>query len=78
VGGHLHAAPRLFRDELNRIKRRLKTNPRAGSLYEEIPGIRRMLLSRSAHHVYDSIDEEKKLVEVRAVWHRARGAGPSV
>jgi hypothetical protein len=38
--------------------------------------VRRFLLPRSRYHLYYSIDGE--LVKVRAVWHTARGKGPSL
>ena len=73
------AAPELFQSELRRALERLATMPRSGTLYPNpaVSGVRRLLLCRSGYHVYYTADSETRLVVVRAVWHVARGRGPT-
>jgi plasmid stabilization system protein ParE len=74
------AAPELFAHELANALERLTARPRSGVLYTKRrgPTIRRLLLPKTHHHVYFSYDEAADLVEVRAVWHAARGSGPTL
>ncbi len=74
------AAPELFAHELANALETLTARPRSGVVYTKRRGatIRRLLLPRTHYHVYFSYEEEADLVEVRAVWHAARGAGPTL
>ena len=38
--------------------------------------MRRLLLPRTGHHIYFTIDEPASLVRVHAIWHASRGHGP--
>ncbi|MGE3172229.1 MAG: type II toxin-antitoxin system RelE/ParE family toxin [Planctomycetota bacterium] len=74
------AAPTLFLDELEHAIDRLSTMPGSGAPFrsQSVPGVRRVLLPGSRYHVYYSIDEGAHEVLVRAIWHGARGHGPSL
>ena len=52
--------------------------PTLGVRYRQCGGvtIRRVLLDRARYHLYFSYDADADVVEVRAVWHTARGSGP--
>ena len=72
------AAPDLFIDELGAAIRKLGATPRIGSRYDA-PGLRemrRMLMPRTRHHVYYTVNEEARLVRIHAIWHAARGHEP--
>ena len=43
---------------------------------ERAPGLRRVLLRRTRYHVYYRARGE--VLEVLAVWHASRGAGPGL
>ncbi|WP_437653488.1 type II toxin-antitoxin system RelE/ParE family toxin [Sorangium sp. So ce1182] len=70
--------PGLFLDELRAAVGRLGDVPRGGAVYEvpQVPGLRRLLLPRTAHHVYYTLDDTASVVRIVAVWHTARGARP--
>jgi plasmid stabilization system protein ParE len=72
------SAPELFSRELAEALEALHHTPALGVRYLERGGVvlRRLLLPRTRYHVYFSYDAESELVEVRAVWHTARGSGP--
>jgi plasmid stabilization system protein ParE len=74
------AAPELFARELARALETLVEAPGSGVRYGERRGvaIRRLLLRKSSYHVYFSYDQVGDVVSVRAVWHAARGVGPSL
>ena len=71
-------APGLFRREVAVAIRQLARAPETGRLYDggEVPSMRRLLLPRTRHHIYFTIDESARLVRVHAVWHASRGGGP--
>jgi plasmid stabilization system protein ParE len=72
------AAPDLFRDELGAGVAALEVAPRIGSPYPPgaVTGLRRLLLPRSQHHVYYTVEEQAVCVRVHAVWHTSRAHGP--
>jgi plasmid stabilization system protein ParE len=74
------AAPEAFARELANALEALVTAPTSGVRYGERRGvtIRRLLLRKSSCHVYFSYDPEADVVAMRAVWHAARGAGPTL
>lgn len=74
------AAPRRFETELADTLMALVTMPTLGIHYAERRDIviRRVLLPRSRYHVYFSHDEQADIVEIRAIWHSARGRGPAL
>lgn len=72
------AASGLFSDELATALEELMLRPQSGNAYTKHRGvpIRRVLLSKTRYHVYFSYRADQHFVEVRAVWHFARGKGP--
>ena len=71
---HRPAAPSLFAEELEAALRTLSATPAAALRYSPKPGVRRLLLGRTRHHVY-VVERESKLLVV-AVWSAYRGRGP--
>jgi plasmid stabilization system protein ParE len=71
-------SPGLFRREVAVAIRQLSRAPETGRLYNggEVPSMRRLLLPRTRHYIYFTIDEPARLVRVHAVWHASRGTGP--
>jgi plasmid stabilization system protein ParE len=71
------AAADLFMNELEAALDSLARGVLLGVPYafRSFP-VRRLVLPRSAYHVYYSVDGD--LVKVRSVWHAARGAGPAL
>jgi plasmid stabilization system protein ParE len=74
------AAPMLFAEELADALESVTALPSQGTTYRELGGvpIRRLLLRRSRYHVFFSFDIHRDVVSLRAVWHAARGAGPTL
>lgn len=72
------STPGLFLNELRAAVGRLGDVPRAGAVYEapRVSGLRRLLLPRTAHHVYYTLDDTASVVRIVALWHTARGASP--
>lgn len=71
---HRPAAPSLFVEELEEALHRLAEAPASAVRYPPRPGVRRLLLPRTRHHLY--ILEEGTRVYVVAVWSAWRGRGP--
>ncbi|APR78142.1 Hypothetical protein A7982_03489 [Minicystis rosea] len=76
---HRETAPDLFVDELGAALRKLGIAPRIGARYEapRVREMRRVLLPRTRHHVYYTVDDETRIVRVHAIWHRSRGSRPA-
>jgi plasmid stabilization system protein ParE len=74
------AAATLFVDELGETCLMLASVPYLGQPFESgrLQGVRRVLLPRARYYVYYTVDEERQLVIVRAIWHAMRGHGPSL
>lgn len=72
------AAPNLFVDELGAAIRKLGIAPHAGARYgaEDLREMRRMLMMRTRHHVYYTVDDDEQLVRIHAIWHTSRRQGP--
>jgi toxin ParE1/3/4 len=73
------AAPELFVRELEQFIALIAASPTLGSPAEsedELPGVRRALMQRTRYYVYYRVQGET--LEVLAVWHSARGAGPTL
>jgi plasmid stabilization system protein ParE len=71
-------APELFSRELADALEAMLEMPSVGQPYRPVLGIavRRMLLTGCNYHVYFSYEETLDVVQIRAVWHAARGHGP--
>ncbi len=72
------AAPDLFMSELERMLAILVLMPSVGApaRSERIGGVRRARLRRTRYHIYYRVRGES--LEVLAVWHEAREAGPGL
>ena len=70
--------PTLFREELEHSLELLAIAPDMGPRYRRrgIPGLRRLLLEKTAHHVYYVHDETQDAVLVLAVWGAKKRRGP--
>ncbi len=73
-----HGADHVLHDELARAFAVLRVMPRAGVpvVLAPAPPLRRLLLRRSRLHLYYSLEEARRVVLLRAVWHTARGEPP--
>jgi plasmid stabilization system protein ParE len=71
---HRQAAPDLFAEELEEALRTLAETPAVAVRYAPKPGVRRLLLRRTHHHLY--VVGEPARVYVVAVWSAYRGRGP--
>jgi plasmid stabilization system protein ParE len=71
-------APELFSRELADALEAMLEMPSGGQPYRPVRGVavRRLLLSGCNYHVYFSYDGALDVVQIRAVWHAARGQGP--
>ena len=70
------AAPDLFRRELETTVTAVATSPMLGALStadDEFPDVRRVLMRRTRYYVYYRV-----IGEVLAIWHTARGEGPTL
>lgn len=77
---HRANAPDAFTEELASALVALAATPRLGPLYARAkrPGVRRLLLRRAGYHLYYVVDGVRAVVTIRAVWHSARGRGPTL
>ena len=68
------AAVTLFSAELERGFLALASLPRAGQRVEHhrIPNLRRILLSAVQYHLYYTISEDERMVDVLELWHTSR------
>ena len=68
----------LFDEELESATGRLTAS--GGAVYETIHGnaIRRLLLPKTAQHIYYSIDDASDTVVVHTIWGARRGQGPKL
>jgi plasmid stabilization system protein ParE len=74
------SAPSLFLDELAEAERRLRTNPTFGVVYgaHKSGVVRRVLLTRTSHHLYYRYQRDREELIVLAVWGAPRGRGPKL
>ena len=72
------AARTLFADELENALQELAQSPRIGPLFRAArhPGVRRLLMPKSAHWVYYVHDDRHDVVHVLAVWGAPKGDVP--
>jgi hypothetical protein len=73
-------APTLFDDELHAAVETLKLQPMLGPVYRAVDGevVRRVLLPKTAQHLYYVVDETNGMVVVYTVWGARRGRGPKL
>jgi plasmid stabilization system protein ParE len=72
------AASTQVETELELAFRMLARTPRVGATARPDPGreIRRLLLPRIRYHVFYSVIDSRKTVEILALWHTSRGSEP--
>jgi len=73
-------ASEAFREEIERAFELMAAYPDVGSraLNASLVGVRRIYLSRIRYHLYYRIASPPEAVEVLALWHASRSAGPEV
>lgn len=70
-------APDLFEEELARAWALLEFAPLSGPHAPgPLSGFRRLLLTKTRYHVYYTVDEDRRVVEIHAVWHTSHGSLP--
>jgi plasmid stabilization system protein ParE len=74
------AAPGALRSEIERVFGLIAVQPGIGAraLNAKLSGVRRVHLSRVRYHLYYRPRLDHGTVEVLAMWHTSRGAGPRV
>ena len=72
------AAPAAVREELNRASHLLAHQPHIGShaANPKTSDVRRIYLARIRYHLYYRVRDSEGLVQVLALWHSSREAGP--
>ena len=78
--GNRPASPGLLMEELAGAVEALSASPGVGAPYRRaaLPGMRRVLLPRTRYHLYYTVDEAEEVVRIHALWHTARGQGPTL
>jgi plasmid stabilization system protein ParE len=73
-------APELFAEELAEAERHLMTHPESGELWRirRRRTIRRLLLNKTAQHLYYVYSAEREEVLVLALWGARRGREPKL
>lgn len=73
-------APALFLDELAEAERHLRTQPTLGLIYTAHKSgvVRRVLLTRTNHHLYYRYLPQRDELTVLAVWGAPRERGPKL
>lgn len=67
---HREASPLLLSEELERCLSLLETSPDVGARFHRahIPGVRRLLMRRTKHHLYYLHDERNAVAYIIAIW----------
>jgi len=73
-------APGAFREEMERALELISAQPQIGAraTNAKLAGVRRIHLSRIHYYLYYRVREDRKAVEVLALWHTSRGSGPGL
>ncbi len=74
------ATPALFLDELSSAERRLRKKPTLGLIYAEHASgvVRRVLMTKTSHHLYYRYQSERDELTVLAVWGAPKERGPKL
>ena len=74
------AAPNAIREELQVAFDLIARHPSIGSkaLNAKLVGVRRIHMSRIRYYLYYRVRVEASTVEVLALWHTSRSAGPDL
>jgi len=72
------AAPTLALDELEHCVSLLESTPDVGLRFHRtsVPGVRRVMMKRTSHHVYYVHDADHAIVYVIAVWGAPKHGDP--
>jgi plasmid stabilization system protein ParE len=75
---HREASPLLVTQEFDRCVSLLEASPDVGVrfLRSRVPGVRRLVMKRTKHHVYYLHDEPNGVVYVLAVWGAPKVGDP--
>jgi plasmid stabilization system protein ParE len=75
---HREASPALVMDEFERCVSLLESSPDAGARFHRsrVPGVRRLVMRRTKHHVYYLHDESNAVVYILAVWGAPKAGYP--
>jgi plasmid stabilization system protein ParE len=75
---HRPKAPGLVFEELARCTRLLESSPDIGLRFHRtpVPGVRRLLMKRTSHHVYYVHDAEHAIVYIIAIWGAPKEGEP--
>lgn len=67
-------------EEISAAVETLSASPGAGVPYRRssVSGMRRILLPRTRYHIYYTADETEGVIRIHALWHTARGQGPTL
>jgi len=70
----------MLREELERAFALLARQPQIGAVArnERLVGVRRVFLTRTRYYLYYRVVESPPSVQVLALWHASRGAGPRI
>ena len=73
-------SPALFLDELAGVERRLRRNPTLGLVYTQHKSgvVRKVLMTRTSHHLYYRYLPERDELTVLAVWGAPKERGPKL
>jgi plasmid stabilization system protein ParE len=68
------AAPDAFHDAIDKAFELIRTQPNLGAVATnvELPGVRRIHLSKVRYYLYYRVMDKPKAVEVVALWHTSR------
>jgi plasmid stabilization system protein ParE len=77
---HRSKAPDAFAEEVERTFQLICALPGVGERvsHPQHSELRRVLLGRVRYHLYYVVAPEEEAVDVLALWHAARGTGPSL
>jgi len=73
-------SPDLFLDELAKAEDLLRASPEMGTVYAEHKSgkVRRILLTKTQHHLYYRYRTERDELTVLMVWGTPKGRGPKL
>jgi plasmid stabilization system protein ParE len=77
---HREASPALVMDEFERCVSLLEASPDAGPRFHRsrAPGVRRLVMRRTKHHVYYLHDQREAVVYILAVWGAPKTGYPTL
>ena len=75
---HREASPALVVEEFERCVSLLESSPDAGAGFHRsrVPGVRRLVMRRTNHHLYYLHDEPNAVVYILAVWGAPKVGSP--